>query len=122
VRAVVHARGSRYNTRMDLAHRRCAPCSGATPKLEGAELEAFRKQLPTWKIVDGKLRKRFELKDFRHAMFFLNEVAAIAEHDDHHPYFTVEYSKVDFTIWTHAIDGLSENDFVLAAKIDAAAE
>lgn len=105
----------------DLRDKKCVPCEGGVPKLEGEQLPPYLAKLNGWHVVDGKLRRTFELKDFLHAMSFLCAVAHVAEREGHHPDFAVHYNKVDFTIWTHAIDGLSENDFILAAKIDALA-
>lgn len=103
----------------DLAGKKCVPCEGGTPSLGQPAIEQLLPQVPGWKVVEQKLVRRFELPDFVRAMAFLNRVADIAEAEGHHPDFCVHYNKVDFTIWTHSVGGLSENDFILAAKIAA---
>ncbi len=103
---------------MDLAKKRCVPCEGGMPPLDNKKVQEFLKEVPTWQIKDGHLYKHFEFKNFLETMRFINKVAEIAEHEGHHPDFSVHYRKVDFELWTHAMNGLSENDFILAAKID----
>ena len=71
-----------------------------------------------WTLKNGHLYKKFKFKNFLEAMKFVNKVAEIAENEGHHPDFCVHYNKVEIEIWTHAINGLSENDFIVAAKID----
>lgn len=105
----------------DLRTMKCVPCEGGVPKLSGAEIAEFLPQVEGWAVRDDRLRKSFVFRDFVAAMAFLNEVARIAEDEGHHPDFSVHWNRVDFTIWTHAISGLSRNDFILAAKIEAAA-
>ena len=106
------------STAHELATKRCLPCSGATPKLSTEQSTALQAGLEGWRIEGDRLLKTFKHRDFLAAMKFLNRVAEVAEAEQHHPDFAVHYSRVDFTIWTHEIGGLSENDFVLAAKID----
>ncbi|HCU25887.1 MAG TPA: 4a-hydroxytetrahydrobiopterin dehydratase [Deltaproteobacteria bacterium] len=103
----------------ELKSKKCVPCKGDTPKLEGPAAEKLLQELDGWEILAGKLHKTFRFKNFRQAMQFVNPMAEIAEAENHHPNFCVNYREVDVTIWTHAIDGLSENDFILAAKYDA---
>ncbi|MBM3270023.1 MAG: 4a-hydroxytetrahydrobiopterin dehydratase [Candidatus Sericytochromatia bacterium] len=103
---------------MALADRRCVPCEGGTPKLPPAAIGALAAELPGWEVRDERLVRTFKFKDFRAAMAFLGRVADVAENEGHHPDFCVHYRVVDMTVWTHAIGGLSENDFILAAKID----
>lgn len=103
----------------DLTNKRCVPCEGGVPPLTGAEIAALLPQVPGWRVEAGKLRCELRFPDFVTLMAFVNQVADLAEAEGHHPDFSVHYSRLDFTVWTHAIDGLSENDFVLAAKIDA---
>lgn len=105
-------------TQCDLTSKRCLPCEGGVPKLTADEIEALRPQVPAWEVKGEKLHKTFTFDDFVGAMAFLNRVAEVAEAEGHHPDFSVHWNRVEFTIWTHAIDGLSENDFILAAKID----
>jgi 4a-hydroxytetrahydrobiopterin dehydratase len=103
---------------MDLAKKHCVPCEGGVPKLEPARVAELLSQLDGWAARDDKLHKRFTFGDFPAAIAFINRVAAVAEQEGHHPDFAVHYREVDVTIWTHAIGGLSENDFILAAKLD----
>src|SRR4051812_48445178 len=103
---------------MSLAGQKCAPCEGKAGKLAPEQVKAFLPQVAGWEAKDDKLHKSFAFKDFVTAMEFLNHVAEIAEKEGHHPDFCVHYNRVDFTIFTHAVGGLSDNDFILAAKID----
>jgi 4a-hydroxytetrahydrobiopterin dehydratase len=103
----------------DLRARRCVPCDARTPKLGPEEIARMAPQVPTWAVVGERLRRKLEFRDFAEAMRFVNRMADVAEAEGHHPDFAVHYREVDVTIWTHAIGGLSENDFILAAKIDA---
>ncbi|HEV8340432.1 MAG TPA: 4a-hydroxytetrahydrobiopterin dehydratase [bacterium] len=104
----------------DLASRHCVPCEGGTPPLGREAAERLRLQTPDWVFEeDGKaVRRQFKLKDFKDAIAFVNAVAEVAEAEDHHPDIFIRYKQVTFTLSTHAIGGLSENDFILAAKID----
>jgi 4a-hydroxytetrahydrobiopterin dehydratase len=110
-----------------LTSKRCVPCEGGIPQLTDMEIEKLMPRVFSWQMrvvtMDGlpirTIQKRFEFKNFREAMAFLRQVEEVAESEGHHPDFSVHYNKVDFTIWTHAIKGLHENDFILAAKIDA---
>ena len=104
---------------MDLASRKCVPCKGGEHKLEPNQVAALLGELKGWEAKDDKLTKTFTFKDFVTAMEFLNRVAEVAEAEGHHPDFAVHYNRVDFTIFTHDVGGLSENDFIVAAKIDA---
>ncbi len=89
------------------------------PRLGPDEVRQLLAQLDGWEVRDGRLRKTYTFRDFRQAMAFLQRLADVAEAEGHHPDFCVHYNRVDLELWTHAIDGLSENDFILAAKIDA---
>jgi 4a-hydroxytetrahydrobiopterin dehydratase len=102
----------------DLKTKRCIPCEGGVPKLNADQISDLSKQLKGWEVRGEKLHKTLKFKDFVEAMAFLNRLADVAEAEGHHPDFSVHYNVVDVTIWTHAIDGLSENDFILAAKLD----
>jgi 4a-hydroxytetrahydrobiopterin dehydratase len=104
-----------------LLARACAPCTGDTPRVSERREHEWLRQLPGWRVTAGKLTKTFRRGDFRDAMRFVNSVAELAEREAHHPDFCVSYARVEFSLSTHAIDALSENDFVLAAKIDALA-
>ena len=103
---------------VDLRARHCVPCEGGVPKLDATRVAEFRREVPAWEVRDDKLHRTFRFRDFKAAMQFINRMAEIAEVEGHHPDFAVHYNRVDVTVWTHAIDGLSENDFILAAKID----
>ena len=104
---------------MALRDRHCVPCRRGDTALSDAAAARLAQEVPRWRIEDKQLRRRFEFADFAAAMAFLNQLAAVAEAEGHHPDFAVHYNRVDVAIWTHAIGGLSENDFILAAKLDA---
>jgi 4a-hydroxytetrahydrobiopterin dehydratase len=92
------------------------------PPLKGPDLEALHRQLPDWEVVsEHHLHKAFRYPDFQKALEFVNRAGAIAEEQGHHPDILLGWGKAEVTIWTHKIDGLTESDFVLAAKIDQAA-
>jgi pterin-4a-carbinolamine dehydratase/catechol 2,3-dioxygenase-like lactoylglutathione lyase family enzyme len=101
-----------------LAERSCVPCHGGTPPLTAEQARALLDQLPGWRIQDGKLARAFAAADMVAAADLVARIAAIAEAEGHHPDLRVTWRGVDVSIWTHAINALSENDFVLAAKID----
>ena len=100
--------------------KKCIPCEGNVPPLGLAEIEQFKQELQSgWQVLDNKkLQREFVFKDFLHAMAFVDAVADIAESEDHHPDIHVYYNKVILELATHAIKGLSENDFIVAAQID----
>ncbi len=105
-----------------LAEKTCLPCKGGMPPLKGPDLEALHRQLPDWEVVsEHHLHKAFRYPDFQKALEFVNRAGAIAEEQGHHPDILLGWGKAEVTIWTHKIDGLTESDFVLAAKIDQAA-
>lgn len=101
-----------------LAKKRCVPCEGGVPKLTAKETAKLLAQVDGWEAREEKIHKSRTFFDFAEAMEFVNAMAEIAEEEGHHPDFCVHFNRVDVTVWTHAIDGLSENDFILAAKID----
>ncbi len=101
-----------------LSKKKCVPCEGGVEKLGAKEVAKLLAQLDGWETSDDKIRRSRTFFDFGAAMDFVNSMAEIAEAEDHHPDFCVHFNRVDITIWTHAIGGLSENDFILAAKID----
>ena len=103
---------------MELTKKKCVPCESGMPPLEQSKVDELLKQISYWSLKNGHLYKIFKFKDFIKAMKFINDVARIAESEGHHPDFCVHYNKVEIELWTHAINGLSENDFILAAKID----
>jgi 4a-hydroxytetrahydrobiopterin dehydratase len=105
----------------DLADKKCVPCRGGVPPLTHAEIQPLLSKVEGWRVEnDKRLVKKFEFKDFMGAMRFANKIAEIAEEEGHHPDLYVAWGKVEVTIWTHKIDGLTESDFILAAKIDRA--
>ena len=104
----------------ELASKTCVPCKEGTPPLKGAELDELRQQLPEWEVVDEHhLRRVFRFKNFREALNFVNEVGELAEEQGHHPDISFGWGRVEVTVWTHKIDGLTESDFIFAAKVDA---
>ena len=103
---------------MSLIKKKCTPCEAGTPPLEEPIINELLREIPAWTLKDGHLFKKFKFRDFTEAMKFINSVAEIAERENHHPDFCVHYNKVEVEIWTHAVNGLSENDFIVAAKID----
>lgn len=103
----------------ELASKTCVPCKGGVPALKGAELESLKKQLPGWEVVqEHHLHRRFDFPDFVKALAFVNKVGELAEQQGHHPDILLTWGKAEVTIWTHKVDGLTESDFILAAKID----
>ena len=105
---------------MQLSKKECKACEGNMPKLTTKQSNTLLKQLKYWKIKNKRIHRQFKFKNFIEAMKFINKVAIIAEKEQHHPDIIIHYNKVNIEIWTHSINGLSENDFILAAKIDKA--
>jgi 4a-hydroxytetrahydrobiopterin dehydratase len=104
---------------MSLADKHCVPCRGGVPPLAGEELDKLKTQASGWQVVDGHhLARNFTFPDFKTALDFVNRVSAVAETEGHHPDLCLSWGKVDIRTWTHKIDGLTESDFILAAKID----
>ena len=103
----------------ELAAKSCVPCKGDVPPLQGKELEALSNQLPQWRVVDGHhLHRTYEFPDFKSALARVNEIGEVAEAEGHHPNISFTWGRVTVKIFTHSIDGLTESDFVLAAKIE----
>lgn len=103
----------------DLASKQCVPCRGGVPPLKGAELAALAAQVPGWQVVnEHHITKSYRFSDFATALAFVNQVGALAEQQGHHPDIFLAWGRADVTLWTHKIDGLTESDFILAAKID----
>lgn len=103
----------------ELSAKTCVPCRGGVPPLAGQELDALAKQVPQWKAVnEHHLTRTFTFPDFKQALAFVNKAGAIAEEQGHHPDILLTWGKAEVTTWTHKIDGLTESDFILAAKID----
>jgi 4a-hydroxytetrahydrobiopterin dehydratase len=103
---------------MGLAEEKCNPCRTDTPPLSSGEIQALLIQTPQWKFLGKHIEREFTFKDFKQAMNFVNRLAEIADEMDHHPDIFISYNRVHLTLWTHKIDGLSRNDFILAARID----
>lgn len=102
-----------------LADKTCVPCRGGVPALHGADLLPLSAQVPNWTVVEEHhLHRTFGFPDFRQALSFTNRVGELAEEQGHHPDLCLGWGKVEVSIWTHKINGLTESDFVLAAKID----
>jgi 4a-hydroxytetrahydrobiopterin dehydratase len=103
-----------------LSEKTCVPCRGGVPPLKGEKLSVLYKQLKKgWKVVDEHhLEKEYSFPDFRTALAFTNRVGELAEQEGHHPDILLSYGKVKISLWTHKIDGLTESDFILAAKCD----
>ena len=103
----------------ELADKKCVPCRGGTPPLKGKELEALHKIVPQWEVVEHHhMTRAFTFPDFKQALDFVNRVGALAEEQGHHPNILLGWGKAQITLWTHKIDGLTESDFIMAAKID----
>lgn len=104
---------------MSLRDKRCVPCEGGMPPLSAGKIAEFLSQVSGWIEHDSRLQKTLNFADFSEAMKFVNRMAEVAESEGHHPDFCVHYSRVEIALWTHAAGGLTENDFILAARIDA---
>ena len=103
----------------NLLNKKCIPCSTYMVPLKGEELNQFINQIEGWIIInEHHLEKEYRFPDFKTALDFVNKVGDVAEQEDHHPDIYLTWGKVKMGIYTHKIDGLSENDFILAAKID----
>lgn len=103
---------------MRLAEQTCRPVKAGDPALSEQEARDQMPAIPQWSLADSSLQREFRFKDFRKAMEFTNAVAAVANEQDHHPDICISYNKVRLTLTTHKIGGLSQNDFIVAAKID----
>ena len=103
----------------ELTAKSCVPCRGGVPPLTEEEARRLCEAVPAWALLENgtRLVRRFEFRDFRAAMEFVNRVAELAEEEGHHPDFEIHWNKVELTLWTHKIGGLHENDFILAAKV-----
>lgn len=107
------------NTTCTLTDKRCKPCEGGMPPLSGAEADNLMQQLDGWQRYDHLINKTYHFKDYYQTIAFVNAVAWMSHHEDHHPDLTVTYNSCQVEYTTHAIHGLSENDFICAAKVDA---
>ncbi len=104
----------------ELTNEQCVPCQAGTPPLRGNALRTIRAKLgPGWDLIgEHHLEKEFNFRNFRDALAFTNRVGELAEQQNHHPDIYLTWGKVRISIWTHKVEGLTQNDFVLAAKID----
>ena len=104
---------------MALKDKECIPCRGGVPPLTEREIEPFIKELADWQVIEGKkIRKEIKFDDFAQSMEMANRIAELAEREGHHPDLLVRWGELVIEIWTHKVDGLTESDFILAAKID----
>ena len=107
---------------MGLSDKTCVPCRGSIPPLTAQEIKPLAAQVDKWSVVDNHhVEKEFKFPDFKSALAFVNKVGAIAEEQGHHPDIFLAWGKAGIKIWTHKINGLTESDFILAAKIDKVA-
>jgi len=103
---------------MSLTDKRCVPCEGGVPKLTAERVQELLKEISGWEAPQGHhLHRVFSFPDFKQGLDFVNRAGEIAEQEGHHPDLLLAWGRVEVTVFTHSIDGLSENDFVLAAKI-----
>lgn len=105
---------------IDLTKKKCIPCEGNVPTLTEQEISELEKQISKyWKIKDNnRIYREFSFVNYKQTIEFVNKVADLAEEEGHHPVMHVYYGRVEIELWTHAVNGLTENDFILAAKID----
>jgi 4a-hydroxytetrahydrobiopterin dehydratase len=105
---------------MDLSKKKCIPCEGGVPALTEVEIAELKKYIShDWKVEDNnRITREFFFVSYRHTIDFVNKVADIAEGEGHHPVLHVYFGRALIELWTHSINGLSENDFILASKID----
>jgi 4a-hydroxytetrahydrobiopterin dehydratase len=102
-----------------LADKKCVPCRGGVLALRGRDLEHLHRSVSQWSISNQHhLHREFKFPDFKQALDFVNRVGAVAEEQGHHPDILLAWGKAEITLWTHKIDGLTESDFIMAAKID----
>lgn len=107
---------------LDFASKTCTPCRGGVPPMTETEAHAFAKDVPDWELLDNatRMRRRFAFKDFAAAFAFVGKVAELSEHEGHHPDITFGWGYAEVLLFTHKINGLHENDFIMAAKYDRA--
>lgn len=103
----------------ELTKKKCEPCQAGAPKLKPEKIEELTKKVTGWEVINGHhLKKEYEFDNFKQALEFVNRIGETAEKEGHHPDIKLGWGKVEVQIYTHKIDGLHENDFILAAKID----
>lgn len=103
----------------DLLSRQCSPATEKSPRLSQSEISRYLTEVAGWSQKGVTIQKSYVFKDFKNAISFVNQVAEVAEKEDHHPDIEIYYNKIILTLWTHVVKGLTENDFILAAKIEA---
>jgi len=105
---------------MDLSTKKCVPCEGGIRAFDPKQIEEYRQNIEVdWNVIDyKKITKEFHFEKYKQTINFVNKVAALADAENHHPVLHVFYGKLVVELWTHSVNGLSENDFILAAKID----
>ncbi len=104
----------------ELANKECVPCRGGTPPLSGDEVSDLLRELDEWTVEqEYHLTRTYKLPDFAKALAFVNRIGGIAEQQNHHPDIYLAWGKVRVEVWTHKIKGLTESDFIFAAKVDA---
>ena len=108
---------------MKLLQQKCVPCTGSLPPATAEEIDRYKSQVPDWNLItendELRLQRVYQFRNFKSALAFTNRVGEVAEAEGHHPALLTEWGKVTVTWWTHAIDGLHQNDFIMAAKSDA---
>ena len=105
---------------MELSEKKCRPCEGGVPPLGADQVGEMLREVPGWQVSEDRttLHKEFRFVNFAGTMAFVNQMADLAEEQGHHPDFCVRYNRLDIQLSTHAIRGLSENDFIMAARLD----
>ena len=105
----------------DLATKTCVPCRGGVPPMARSEAERYLREAPGWALMDDgkRIERKFQFKNFKESLAFVNQVGALAEDEGHHPDITFGWGYAECMLWTHAIGGLHENDFIMASKINA---
>jgi 4a-hydroxytetrahydrobiopterin dehydratase len=117
--AAIEEKGNTMAETEDLASQTCVPCRGGVPPMKGEELARIKKLVPHWNVVnEHHITRTFTFPDFRQALDFVNRVGEVAEQQGHHPDILLAWGKAEITLWTHKIDGLTQSDFIMAAKID----
>jgi 4a-hydroxytetrahydrobiopterin dehydratase len=103
----------------ELAAKKCVPCRGGVPPLTGDQIAPLAAQVPDWQVVNAHhLVRRIKTRNFADALALVNKIGALAEEEGHHPELKLGWGHVDVEFWTHKIDGLTESDFIMAAKVD----
>ena len=104
----------------ELSKKSCVPCREGATALKGKELHDYFSQIEGWTLVnEHELTKTYKFKDFAQALAFVNRIGKLADEEDHHPDIQLSWGKARVELWTHKVDGLTENDFIFAAKVDA---